>query len=265
SAHRARDPTRAECREKLSFGVMSAMQNAVEYTVASRVISMRVSTIRAVKKRNIVVLASGRGSNLQALLATASAERWDTKLDAHVAAVVCNRADAQVLDVAHERGIPTAVVAHQQFASRDEFDAALAAAVDDHDPSLVVLAGFMRVLAPSFVRRHQERLINIHPSLLPAFPGLNTHRRALEAGVRVHGATVHFVSDDVDAGPIIAQAAVPVYVGDDEATLAARVLQQEHRLLPRVVRQLLEGKVRYGARRAVLNGVAPDELSLLVA
>lgn len=241
------------------------MRNGVEYTFASRVVSMPVSTIHAVKKRNIVVLASGRGSNLRALLAAAEAERWDTELDATIAAVVCNRADAQVLEVARAHRISTDVVADQHFASRGEFDTALAAAVDRYEPELVVLAGFMRVLAPEFVTRYLGRLINIHPSLLPSFPGLNTHRRALQAGVRVHGATVHFVTVDVDAGPIIAQAAVPVLIDDDEPALAARVLQQEHRLLPRVVRQLLEGKVQYSGQRAVASGVAPDALSLLAA
>lgn len=213
--------------------------------------------------KNIVVLASGRGSNLQALLTAARTECWQDQLGARVIALICNRPGVEALDVAHRHGLATAVVANEAFSSREEFDTALANAIDRHMPSLVVLAGFMRLLTPGFVRRYAGRLINIHPSLLPSFPGLNTHRRALEAGVRVHGATVHFVSEDVDAGPIVAQAAVAVRADDDEVALAARVLQQEHRLLPRAVRQILEGRVQYGGRRAVLRGIAPGELSLL--
>ncbi len=130
---------------------------------------------------------------------------------------------------------------------------------------MIVLAGFMRVLTPAFVRRYAGRMVNIHPSLLPSFPGLDTHQQALDAGVRVHGATVHFVSDDVDAGPIIAQAAVPVHAGDDKASLAARVLEQEHRLLPHAVRHVLEGRVRFSDRRALLVGIKQGELSLLAS
>ncbi len=213
----------------------------------------------------IVVLVSGRGSNLQALLTRASAERWDIEPGARIAAVVGNRIGAEALGVAQAHQVPVHVVANDDFASRAAFDTALAATIERYAPTLVVLAGFMRVLTPEFVRRYAGRLINVHPSLLPSFPGLNTHRRALDAGVRVHGATVHFVSDEVDAGPIIAQAAVPVYADDDEASLAARVLQQEHRLLPRAVRQVLEGRVQWCDRRAVLKDIAPGELSLLAS
>ncbi|HVG04862.1 MAG TPA: phosphoribosylglycinamide formyltransferase [Burkholderiaceae bacterium] len=192
----------------------------------------------------IVVLVSGRGSNLQALLTTASAQQWEFELGAKVVAVVSNRADAQALDVARMHDVPVHILEHERFDSRAAFDDLLARTIDFYEPQLIVLAGFMRVLTPAFVRRYVGRLINVHPSLLPSFPGLATHRRVLDAGVRTHGATVHFVSDAVDAGPIIAQAAVAVFPDDDEASLAARVLQQEHRLLPQAVRQVLEGQVR---------------------
>ena len=187
----------------------------------------------------IVVLVSGRGSNLQALLTRAEAEQWSSQLGAKVVAVVSSRAEAEALTVART--------------------------LDRYAPAMIVLAGFMRVLTPEFVRRYAGRMVNIHPSLLPSFPGLNTHQRALDAGVRVHGATVHFVSDEVDAGPIIAQAAVPVHADDDAASLAARVLQQEHRLLPHAVRHVLEGRVRLSDRRALLIGIEQGELSLLAS
>ncbi len=215
--------------------------------------------------KNIVVLVSGHGSNLQALLTTAQSEHWKGELNACVAAVISNRPDAEALEIARAHDIPTHIVVNDEFSSRTAFDSALAGMIDRYAPALVVLAGFMRVLAPRFVRRYAGRLINVHPSLLPSFPGLNTHQRALEAGVRVHGATVHFVSDDVDAGAIIAQAAVPVRLDDDVTSLAARVLQQEHRLLPRAVRHVLEGRVQCSGRRAVLKDITPGELSLLVA
>ncbi len=213
--------------------------------------------------KNIVVLVSGRGSNLQALLTTAKVEHWESELATRVAAVISNRADAEALEIARAHDIPVHTIVNDEFSSRAAFDGALARVIDRYAPALVVLAGFMRVLAPKFVRHYTGRLINIHPSLLPSFPGLNTHQRALDAGVRVHGATVHFVSDDVDSGAIIAQAAVPVHADDDAASLAARVLQQEHRLLPRAVRQVLEGRVQCGGRRAVLKDIAPGELTLL--
>lgn len=214
--------------------------------------------------KNVVVLISGRGSNLEAILKTASAEHWDRLPGARVVAVISNRADAAGLAIARAFGVPTQVVAHVDHSSRDAFDAALAAAIDAHSPALVVLAGFMRVLTPAFVGRYEGRLINIHPSLLPLFPGLDTHRRALEAGVRVHGATVHFVSSAVDSGAIIAQAAVAVHPDDDETSLAARVLEQEHRILPRAARLVLEGRARCEGAKVVLRDVEPGELSLLV-
>lgn len=213
--------------------------------------------------KNIVVLISGRGTNLDALLKAAAAERWDQRPGAQVVAVVSNRTDAGGLSYARDAGIPWHVVLHGEYNSREAFEEALARTIDRYAPALVVLAGFMRVLTPGFVRRYEGRLVNIHPSLLPLFPGLQTHRRALEAGVRVHGATVHFVSTDVDAGAIIAQAAVPVHPGDDEQTLSARVLEQEHRLLPHAVKLVLEGRARLENERVVLDGVGPGELALL--
>ncbi len=193
--------------------------------------------------RNIVCLISGRGSNLQALLAVAREQRWQQSLEARIAAVISNRREAAGLAIAAAAGVPTAVVDHTNFASREDFDRALMTAIDAHRPALVVLAGFMRVLTAPCVAHYDGRMINIHPSLLPSFPGLATHRRALAAGVRVHGATVHFVSTAVDGGAIIAQAVVAVRSDDSEQTLAARVLEQEHRLLPRCVHLLLEGAV----------------------
>ncbi|MBS0336406.1 MAG: phosphoribosylglycinamide formyltransferase [Proteobacteria bacterium] len=182
---------------------------------------------------SLVILISGRGSNMQAIL--------DAGLP--VAAVISNRPDAAGLGIAAARGIKTAVVAHKGYATREEFDAALAAEIARHAPTVVALAGFMRILTPGFVGQHAGRLVNIHPSLLPAFTGLDTHERALAAGVKVHGCTVHLVTAELDHGPIIAQAAVPVLPGDTADALAARVLRQEHLLYPRAVRWLLEEKV----------------------
>lgn len=193
--------------------------------------------------KNIVCLISGRGSNLQALLNVAQAQDWPSTLSTRIAAVISNRPQAAGLAFAQAAGIATQALDHKSFASREAFDAALAEAIDAHQPALVVLAGFMRVLTAPFVERYRGRLINIHPSLLPAFPGLATHQKALDHGVRVHGATVHYVSAEVDAGAIIGQAVVPVQPDDSEATLAARVLAREHILLPRCVRLILEGKV----------------------
>jgi phosphoribosylglycinamide formyltransferase-1 len=213
--------------------------------------------------KRIVCLISGRGSNLAALLETAHRERWSDEIPAAVALVVSNRAQAAGLAVAQRHGVATAVVEHTAFATREAFEAALMEAIDAHDPQLVVLAGFMRVLTASFVEHYAGRLLNVHPSLLPAFPGLATHRRALEAGVRVHGATVHFVSASVDSGRIIAQVAVPVLESDDEQALAARVLAQEHRLLPRCVRWIVEGRVRLAGERLEVSGVADDDRTIL--
>ena len=184
----------------------------------------------------VVVLISGRGSNMEALL--------EARLPVEFACVISNKPDAAGLAIAARHRVPTAVVNHRDHPGRVEFDAALAEEIDRHRPDLVVLAGFMRVLTDAFVRRYENRLINIHPALLPAFPGLDTHARALAAGVKLHGCTVHYVTPEVDSGPIIAQAAVPVLAGDTPATLAARVLRQEHRLYPQVLRWLAEDRVR---------------------
>ena len=188
--------------------------------------------------KNLVILISGRGSNMEAILRASAAEHWPVT----ISAVISNKADASGLKTAAAAGIATAVVEHKQYPDRDSFDAALATVIDEYAPDLVVLAGFMRILTPGFVQRYQGRLLNIHPSLLPSFPGLATHRQAIEAGVRFHGATVHFVTPVLDHGPIVEQAVVPVMDDDTEATLAARVLQQEHIIYPRAVRDLLEGR-----------------------
>lgn len=185
--------------------------------------------------RNIVILISGGGSNMAALVRAAQAERWAERLQARVAAVVSNRADASGLAWAREQGLQTEVVPHTEHPSREAFDAALMQVIDRHQPALVLLAGFMRILTPGFVGHYEGRLLNIHPSLLPAFPGLHTHRRAIEAGCRVAGATVHAVTPELDHGPILAQAVVPVLAQDTPEQLAARVLSQEHRIYPQAV------------------------------
>jgi phosphoribosylglycinamide formyltransferase-1 len=189
--------------------------------------------------KNIVVLVSGGGSNMAAIVRAAERENWRETLGAQVAAVISNRADAGGLAFAREREIPTAVVDHKAFGSRQEFDGALAEAIQRYQPALVVLAGFMRILTPEFVARFTGRLVNIHPSLLPAFPGLHTHQRALDAGCRVAGVTVHQVTSELDHGPILDQAVVPVLAGDTAQTLAARVLTQEHLIYPRAIARLL--------------------------
>jgi len=176
---------------------------------------------------------------MAAIVRAAQQGRWAERLNAQVAAVLSNRADAQGLDFARDHGIPTAVLDHKDFASREDFDAALMAEIDRHAPDLLVLAGFMRILSPGFVAHYAGRLLNVHPSLLPAFPGLNTHQRAIDAGCRFAGATVHQVTADLDHGPILAQAVVPVLLGDTADTLAARVLTQEHLIYPQAVAQFL--------------------------
>ncbi|MFZ9528502.1 MAG: phosphoribosylglycinamide formyltransferase [Burkholderiales bacterium] len=185
--------------------------------------------------KRIAILISGRGSNMASLIAA--------KLPAQICAVISNDPAAKGLATAAGHGIATAVVDHRHYKQRADFDAALAQVIDAHRPDIVVLAGFMRVLTEDFVNRYRGRLINIHPSLLPSFTGLHTHRQALEAGVRVHGCTVHFVTPQLDHGPIIIQAAVPVLPGDDEDALAARVLAEEHRIYPQAVRWLCEDRV----------------------
>ena len=187
--------------------------------------------------KRIVILISGRGSNMEAIVGACARERWA----AEVVAVISNRPDAGGLAFAAQRGIATATVDHRAFAAREDFDAALATAIDAHAPDVVVQAGFMRILGAAFVARYAGRMLNIHPSLLPAFPGLHTHRRALEAGCKLAGATVHFVTAELDSGPIVAQAVVAVLADDTEATLAARVLAQEHRLYPLALRWWIDG------------------------
>ncbi|KAB8058629.1 MULTISPECIES: phosphoribosylglycinamide formyltransferase [unclassified Janthinobacterium] len=189
--------------------------------------------------KNIVILISGRGSNMEAVVRAAQAEQWP----ARIAAVISNRADAQGLVFAAEHGIATAVVANKDYASREQFDAALQAVIDGFAPDLVVLAGFMRILTPPFVDHYAGRMLNIHPSLLPLFPGMATHRQALEAGVTEHGATVHFVTAELDHGPAVASATVPVLPGDTEDSLSARVLVQEHLLYPRAIRLFIDDKL----------------------
>lgn len=215
--------------------------------------------------KNIVVVISGRGTNLAALLKAAIDESWERQIGARVVGVISNRKEADGLGVARSYGVPTEVIEHTGFSSREAFEAALSAAIDRQRADLVLLAGFMRVLTAGFVGRYEGRLVNIHPSLLPLFPGLRTHRQALSAGVRVHGATVHFVSTAIDAGAIIAQGVVPVLPDDDEASLSRRVLAQEHRLLPRAVRAVIEGRIEWQGGRVVLNDARPDELVLLAA
>ena len=189
--------------------------------------------------KNIVILISGSGSNMAAIVRRAQQERWETRLGARVAAVISNKADAKGLVFAKEQGIATAVLDHKAYASREAFDAALVQEIERHAPTLVVLAGFMRILTPGFVQHYAGRLLNIHPSLLPAFPGLHTHERAIEAGCRFAGATVHEVTAELDHGPILAQAVVPVLPDDDADRLAARVLSQEHRIYPQAVAERL--------------------------
>lgn len=205
--------------------------------------------------KNIIILISGRGSNMQAIVRAAKTEQWACR----IAAVISNRPDAEGLVFAAENGIPTAVVPSRQYPSREDFDAALRAEIDKFAPDLVVLAGFMRILTPAFVEHYAGRMLNIHPSLLPSFPGLATHRQALAAGVKVHGATVHFVTADLDHGPIVEQAVVPVLPGDTEHDLAERVLVQEHVIYPRSVRWFIE------ERLTIDNGlvhIAPDPAQL---
>lgn len=209
----------------------------------------------------VVVLISGRGSNLRALL--------EARLPVEFACVISNRADAGGLETAAAHEVPTRVLNHRDYSDRAAFDTALAAEIDRHAPDLVILAGFMRVLSDAFVLHYERRLINIHPALLPAFPGLDTHARAIAGGVKLHGCTVHFVTPEVDAGPILAQAAVPVLADDTADSLAARVLVQEHRLFPQAVRWFAEGRVRWredgtvgvsgGADMARAALVSPDD------
>lgn len=207
--------------------------------------------------KNVVILISGRGSNMEALL--------EANLPARVAAVISNEPGARGLDAARRRNLPTAVVDHRAFGNRAAFDAALANEIDRHSPHLVLLAGFMRILTAAFVRAYEGRLLNIHPSLLPAFPGLDTHRRALQAGVRIHGCTVHFVTVELDHGPIVIQAAVPVLPDDTEDALAARVLNEEHRIYPQAVRWFCEGRLGLTPDGRVGIACAPAPMHALIS
>jgi phosphoribosylglycinamide formyltransferase-1 len=199
--------------------------------------------------KNIVILISGRGSNMEAIVQACAQEQWP----ARIAAVVSNKADAAGLQFAAERGIATAVLDHKGFATREDFDAELAKVIDGFAPDLVVLAGFMRILTAGFVRHYEGRLLNIHPSLLPSFAGLHTHRRAIEEGCKVAGATVHFVTPELDHGPIVAQAVVPVLPTDTEQDLSSRVLVQEHVIYPRAVRWFVEGALSVDAQGRVTH------------
>lgn len=195
--------------------------------------------------KRIVILISGRGSNMLSIL--------DANLPAEVAAVISNRRDAPGLASARARGIEALAIEHRDYATREAFDAALAEKIDEFSPDYVILAGFMRILGNDFVRRYAGRLLNIHPSLLPAFPGTATHKRALEEGVKIHGCTVHFVTEKLDHGAIVIQAAVPVLEADTEETLATRVLKQEHRIYPEAIRWLVSGRLKIESNRVCIG------------
>ena len=218
---------------------------------------MTEGTAETTPRLRIVVLISGRGSNLRAIIDAIAGG----SLPADLRAVVCNEPDAPGLARAREAGYETAVVHHRDFPGRERFDATLADTIDGFGPELVVLAGFMRILTPSFVRRYAGRLVNVHPSLLPEFPGLDTHARAIAAGAKIHGATVHFVTEALDGGPIIVQARVPILAGDDPETLAVRVLQQEHVILPRAIRWFAQGRIGIDGDRVLLDGLPIRALS----
>jgi len=206
--------------------------------------------------KKLVILISGRGSNMEAIVRACASEGWP----ARIAAVIASRPDAAGLAFAASHGIATAVVDHRQFAGRDSFDAALAAQIDALAPDLVVLAGFMRILTAGFVDHYAGRMLNVHPSLLPSFPGLKTHQQALDAGVRLHGASVHFVTSQLDHGPIVVQSAVPVVAGDTAAALAERVLATEHIIYPRAVRWFVEGRLALDGLRVTLTPPEPQWL-----
>ena len=210
----------------------------------------------AVVKTRCVVLISGRGSNLSAILKATRAADYP----AAIVGVVSNKVDALGLELARQAGIAVSVVPNAEYADRASYDRALQATVDSYQPDLVILAGFMRILTPEFVAHYANRMINIHPSLLPAFTGLHTHQRALDSGVRLHGCTVHFVTAELDHGPIIAQAAVPIQDGDTATTLATRVLAAEHQLYPQAVRWFAEGRLQLAGQRVLLDGARHNEV-----
>lgn len=213
----------------------------------------------AVAKTRCVVLISGRGSNLSAILKATQS----TDYPATIVGVVSNKAEAPGLQLARDAGISVSVVPNDDYADRASYDQALQVAVDAYQPDLVILAGFMRILTPGFVTHYQNRMINIHPSLLPSFTGLQTHQRALDAGVRLHGCTVHFVTAELDHGPIIVQAAVPVLEDDNARTLAARVLALEHQLYPLAVRWFAEGRLQIDGARVRVDGMVGNTASLI--
>ena len=203
--------------------------------------------------KSLVILISGRGSNMEALI--------EAKLPGRIAAVISNRPNASGLEIARRHGLETIVLDQLSYSGREAFDDALAQTIDAYKPDLIALAGFMRLLGDNFANRYQGKLINVHPSLLPAFPGLHSHRRALQEGVKIHGCTVHFVTAQMDCGPIIIQAAVQVLPDDTEQTLAARVLQQEHRIYPEAVRWFMEGRLKIaGSAVDVSNAVFDDSI-----
>lgn len=206
--------------------------------------------------KKIVILISGRGSNMEAIVQACTNQGWA----ARVAAVISNEPDAPGLAYATKLGIATGVVAHQDYGTREAFDDELARTIDGFGPDVVALAGFMRVLTPGFVRHYAGRLVNVHPSLLPAFPGLHTHRRALDAGAKITGATVHLVTDQLDHGPILIQAAVPVQPNDTEETLSKRVLDKEHQIYPQAVRWMIEGTLRIQGNQVVQTEGEPQLL-----
>ena len=201
--------------------------------------------------KSLVILISGRGSNMQALI--------EAKLPLRITAVISNRPDAAGLEIAEMHGLETRVLDQRAYPGREAFDVALAEAIDTYEPDLVALAGFMRILGDGFVNHYGGRLMNVHPSLLPAFPGLNTHARALKEGVKIHGCTVHFVTSQVDHGPIISQAAVQIMPDDTEDTLATRVLQQEHRIYPEAVRWFMESRLRLSNNHVEVDNAVVDD------
>ena len=207
---------------------------------------------------SIVILISGRGSNMQSIVESAKNEAWPAK----ISAVISNSPNPVPLEFARENGIPAAFLDHKNFSSRLDFDRELMAMIDAHSPDLVVLAGFMRILTPEFVNRYKNRLLNIHPSLLPLFPGLKTHEQALKAGVKEHGATVHFVTEALDHGPIVIQAKVPVFPEDSPETLAERVLKQEHIIYPRAIRWFIDNRILIDQNRVQIR---PAESQLVVS
>lgn len=212
--------------------------------------------------KNVVILISGRGSNFEAILQASREEDWATTCHARIAAVISNRPEAKGLETARRNGIEAIALDHKTFASREAFDVALAERVAAFDPAVVVLAGFMRILTPGFVSQFEGRLLNIHPALLPLFPGLDTHKRAIDAGCRVHGSTVHFVSPVLDGGAIIGQAVIPVLPDDTPETLAHRGLVYEHQLYPRCVRALLEDRIHLEQGRCVMDEGTARELTI---